>query len=206
MYRPYRKDVLLTIYFTADLHFGHSNIIQHCGRPFCSVEEMDQALLENWNRRVRTNDTIYILGDFMFFCKDPESYLRQLSGKKHLIVGNHDRVWMKKVRVEDHFESVQSMLEISDGTHYLTLCHYPMMTWNRVSHGSYMIYGHIHNNTGGQYWPLLHQMDQALNAGVDVNRFMPVTFEEMVENNRLFRAAHPPRAEQTNSEFCLSTQ
>ena len=47
MYRPYRKDVLLTFYFTADLHFGHSNIIRHCGRPFCSVEEMDQALLEN---------------------------------------------------------------------------------------------------------------------------------------------------------------
>lgn len=113
---------------------------------------------------------------------------------------------MKKVRVEDHFESVQPMLEISDGTHYLTLCHYPMMTWNRVGRGSYMIYGHIHNNTDGSYWPLLHQMDQALNAGVDVNRFMPVTFEEMVENNRLFRAAHPPRAEQTDFEFCLSTQ
>lgn len=85
------------------------------------------------------------------------------------------------MRVEDHFESVQPMLEISDGTHYLTLCHYPMLTWNRVSHGSYMIYGHIHNNTGGSYWSLLHQMDQALNAGVDVNRFMPVTFEEMVK-------------------------
>ena len=69
-----------------------------------------------------------------------------------------------------------------------------------------MIYGHIHNNTGGSYWPLLHQMDQALNAGVDVNRFMPVIFEEMVENNRLFRTAHPPRTEQTDSEFCLSTQ
>ena len=68
-----------------------------------------------------------------------------------------------------------------------------MMTWNRVSHGSYMIQCLIHNNTGGQYWPLLHQMDQALNAGVDVNRFMPVAFEEMVENNRIFRAAHPPQ-------------
>ena len=71
------------VFFTADLHFGHANIIRHCARPFASVEEMDAALLANWRRRVRADDTVYIVGDLMFYCKDPESYLRRLSGKKH---------------------------------------------------------------------------------------------------------------------------
>ena len=95
------------VFFSADLHFGHANIIRHCARPFASVEEMDADLLANWRRRVRADDTVYIVGDLMFYCKDPESYLWQLPGKKHLIVGNHDPVWMKKVPVERYFESVQ---------------------------------------------------------------------------------------------------
>ena len=54
------------LYFTADLHLGHANIIRHCGRPFASVEDMDRCLIDNWNRRVRPEDTVYILGDLMF--------------------------------------------------------------------------------------------------------------------------------------------
>ena len=50
---------------------------------------------------------------------------------------------MKKVSVDSYFESVQPLLECSDGAHRLVLCHYPMMTWNHVAHGSYLIYGHI---------------------------------------------------------------
>ena len=86
------------LYFTADLHLGHANIIRHCGRPFASVEDMDRCLIDNWNRRVRPEDTVYILGDLMFACKDPAAYLTQLAGQKHLIVGNHDSVWMKRLR------------------------------------------------------------------------------------------------------------
>lgn len=151
---------------------------------------MDEALLAKWNDRVRPQDTVYVLGDLMFYCKDPEYYLRRLPGKKHLIVGNHDSVWMKKTDVGRYFASVQSMLECSDGSHRLTFCHYPLMTWNRASHGSYMLYGHIHNNTNAAYWPLLSSMEQALNAGVDVNGFAPVTFVELVKNNQKFRRSN----------------
>ena len=78
------------IHFTSDLHLGHKNIIRLCNRPFSSSEEMDEVLMENWNRKVHRNDTIYILGDLMFRSeKPPEDYLRQLKGKKHLIMGNH---------------------------------------------------------------------------------------------------------------------
>jgi len=53
------------IYFTADQHFGHANIIKLCSRPFSDVHEMDEALIENWNRRVTNGDTIYIIGDLL---------------------------------------------------------------------------------------------------------------------------------------------
>lgn len=85
------------IYFTSDLHLGHANIINHCKRPFSSVDEMDERLISMWNARVQPNDTVYILGDLIFrSAAAPESYLSRLRGKKHLILGNHDSAWTKK--------------------------------------------------------------------------------------------------------------
>jgi calcineurin-like phosphoesterase family protein len=86
------------IYFTADQHFGHFNIIKHCSRPFENSHEMDQLMIARWNERVKANDTVYIVGDLMFRASaHPSTYLDKLNGKKHLIVGNHDRQWMKKL-------------------------------------------------------------------------------------------------------------
>ena len=82
------------------------------------------------------------------------------------------------------------MLEIQIDGRNMTLCHYPMMTWDGAAEGSYLIYGHIHNNTKDSYWPLLSQMENAVNAGVEINGYMPVTFEEMVRSNQVFRAQH----------------
>jgi calcineurin-like phosphoesterase family protein len=58
-----------------------------------------------------------------------------------------------------------------------------MMSWDGVRRGAFHVYGHIHNNTGDFYWPLLCRMANALNAGVDINNYYPVTIEEMIANN-----------------------
>jgi len=132
------------IYYTSDQHFGHSNILKHTGRPFVSTEEMDAELIRNWNAKVHCNDTIYILGD-MFFRNNvsAEKYLHQLKGIKHLIIGNHDKDWMKRTNLSDYFVSVQFMAEINDGGYKITLCHYPMMSWNGCNKGAFHIHGHI---------------------------------------------------------------
>ena len=52
---------------------------------------------------------------------------------------------------------------------------------------AYMIYGHIHNNTNADYWPLIASRNQMLNAGVDINGFAPVTLHEMIKNNQRFK-------------------
>lgn len=112
-------------YFTSDLHLGHRNIIRLCNRPFATIEEMDETLIRNWNAKVTNGDTVYILGDLLFRNEKPaEEYLKQLKGKKHLIIGNHDRDWVKKCNLEDFFESVNNLHFISDGKRQMTLCHY----------------------------------------------------------------------------------
>ena len=149
---------------------------------------MDEYLLEQWNNCVDVNDIIYALGDLFFRnTVSADDYLSRLCGKKHLIKGNHDKDWMKKTDLEKYFQSISSTLEISNGSHKITLCHYPMMTWNGVAKGSFHIYAHIHNNTDAAYFQLLKLMPNALNAGVDINYFRPVNFAELVKNNQEFK-------------------
>lgn len=175
------------IFFTPDLHLGHENCIRLCNRPFSSIEEMDETLIENWNHKVTGKDTVYILGDLIYRSqKPPEEYLRRLRGKKHLILGNHDRGWIRSCQMERFFESVNNLLYVADGKRQYTLCHYPMMSWPHIMR-CYMVFGHIHGNTDADYWPLIQGNERMLNAGVDVNHFEPVTFEEMEANNLLYK-------------------
>jgi len=173
-------------YYIADTHFGHENILKLCERPFSSVREMDEALVAAWNQRVTGNDTVFILGDLFYRCEDPESILQQLKGRKRLIIGNHDTSWMDKVDLKKYFISVDNFLEISDGVRAITLCHYPLLTWKHKLR-SFMVHGHIHNDTTSDYFPLIAIRERVLNAGVDINGFRPVTFEELMENNRIFK-------------------
>lgn len=148
--------------------------------------------LKEMTAKVTNGDTVYILGDLLFRNEKPaEEYLKQLKGKKHLIIGNHDRDWVKKCNLKDFFESVNNLHFISDGKRQMTLCHYPMMSWPHMTR-CYMVFGHIHGNTDADYWPLIRENDLMLNAGADVNGFAPVTFEEMQENNYRHKAGWNP--------------
>ncbi len=179
------------IYFTADLHLGHASILKLASRPFSSVEEMDERLIANWNERVKGNDTVYIVGDLLYKAKDPEGYLSRLKGKKILVRGNHDG-FLANVERGRYFKEVASYMEENIGGKPITLCHYPMLEWKGSRRGEacarlgYLIHGHIHNRIEEGYVPLF-TMPHALNAGVDINGFAPVTFEELVENNARFK-------------------
>ncbi|MHB1485325.1 MAG: metallophosphoesterase [Saccharofermentanales bacterium] len=176
------------IYFTSDLHLGHANIIKLCNRPFSDLDEMNETLISNWNSRVTNGDKVYIVGDLIFRSSiRPETYLDRLKGKKHLILGNHDKSWINKIDTSKYFISVGNMQSIGDGKRKIILCHYPMMSWESMSKPSYLIFGHMHNNTKANYWELLKSMPCALNAGVEINNYVPVSFDELVVNNGLFR-------------------
>lgn len=176
-------------FYTADTHFGHENILKLCNRPFATIEEMNEALIEKWNAKVSGADTVYIVGDMFFRCADPAAVLNRLKGKKILIIGNHDSSWMDKVDLSQYFVDVADLKVITNGRYAITLCHYPLLTWKHQQK-SYMIHGHIHGDTSDDFFPLICARERVLNAGMDVNDFVPVTFEELLENNRRFKAAY----------------
>ncbi|MDR1538550.1 MAG: hypothetical protein LBU32_11260 [Clostridiales bacterium] len=101
-----------------------------------------------------------------------------------MIVGNHDSAWMKKVALSQYFQSIEKLKDFSNGKYKITLCHYPMMSFE----GKYLIQGHIHNNKNDTYWKLLREMDNALNASVEINGYAPVTFAELIANNQAVKA------------------
>ena len=179
------------ILFASDLHFGHKNIVDLCKRPFVDVDEMDAVLIERWNRKVKKNDIVYLIGDVVWDKKKVAYYMEQLSGKKILVAGNHDSTWIKREECQKYFEEIVLYLEVHLNGHPITMCHYPMLEWRSSREESkrklgYLIHGHIHNRIADEYRQLFLQFN-ALNAGVDVNDFAPVTFDELVENNFQFK-------------------
>lgn len=105
------------IFFISDTHFGHANIIRFCNRPFGTIEEMDEALVANWNGKVGGNDTVYFLGDLFFRASIDRvrDILGRLKGRKHLIIGNHDSSWMTKELGDKYFVEIANYLDISNG-------------------------------------------------------------------------------------------
>lgn len=159
------------IFFTSDTHFGHTNIIKYCDRPFSNVQEMDEFLITEWNKVVRPNDTIYHLGDFCF-SKNPDSILCRLNGKKHLIIGNHDN---QKTIDSVFWESVGHYKEISFEKQFIVLCHYAMKVWNKSHRGAWHLYGHSHGTLPED--PFSFSFD----AGVDCHDYKPISFEQIKE-------------------------
>ena len=187
-------------YFIADTHFGHENILKLANRPFASVVEMDETLINNWNARVKKRaDTVYILGDFVWEKADPVKYLSRLNGKKILVTGNHDEKWLKKIDVSNFFKKSMPYLETELSGKKFTLCHYPMLEWKASRKmGSKKLGWHIHGHIHGKFKPEYESLflsPHALNAGVDVNGFAPVTFDELVKNNETHKLKNLPSLE-----------
>lgn len=173
--------------YISDLHFGHRNVIGFDHRPFASVGEMDYVLIKLWNGRVQKDDDVYIVGDFVHHNEKPaEWYLRQLKGRKHLVIGNHDGKLLKDDKVMSYFDSVDKMMHIEDSGRQICLCHFPIMEWNGFYRGHWHIYGHIHNRLDDTYH-FMKTRENALNAGCMINNYTPASFNELVRNNLAFK-------------------
>lgn len=168
----------MNIYFTSDPHFHHKRLAEL--RGFASVEEMNEALIDNWNTTVLPKDEIYVLGD-LFFCgvSLSQDILSRLNGRKHWVFGNHDKALRKNPAILSEFVSAQDLKEIKvndeeaqGGAQRIVLCHFPMLTWNRSHFGSWMLHGHSH---GTLNYP--HPM-RIMDVGVDPNGMRPVSYHK----------------------------
>ena len=125
-------------YYIADMHLGHKNVLKFDSRPFESVEEMNKTLIANWNAKVTDEDDVWLLGDFCYRSdKDPSFYLKKLKGRKHLIIGNHDKATVKSASALKYFESVERLQHVKDRNHTVIVCHFPLATWNAIRRVSF---------------------------------------------------------------------
>lgn len=180
------------IFYTADLHFGHKNVISFDNRPFEDVKSMDRTLIQLWNSRVSKEDHVYILGDFAYRNeKDEAWYLKQLNGHKYLIIGNHDKRLLQNEAAMRYFEGVDKMMHISDNGTQICLCHFPLAEWNGFYKGHTHIYGHIHNKEDAT-WAFMQTRANAYNAGCMLHNYMPATLKELIRKKEGFTKIGQP--------------
>ena len=182
------------IFFISDTHFGHANMLKFTNydgtlmRPFNSVEEVDELMIENWNNVVKPNDRIYHLGDVCYHCGNRDQIMSRLNGKKVLIKGNHDRDqlgWYMK-----YFDDIRGTVHI-DGNYLLS--HFPI---HPDSKGRFVrgLHGHIHSQTVIKREPYVVDYGDIMeikyaakpdpwyrNCCVEVNNYTPVPFELIKE-------------------------
>lgn len=178
------------VFFVSDLHFGHKNIIKFCNRPWETVEEMDKALIDNWNSVVRKNDIVFDLGDFAFAPdKRWKEILSQLNGKHYLILGNHDRVKWPGDSIMSLFAGVYTQLFIKIDNRGIYLSHCPLLCYDGVYRNNenvvWALSGHVHiqksENLGKDFERLHYMLPTQYDVGVDFNNYRPISFEEVSE-------------------------
>ncbi|MEN3234047.1 MULTISPECIES: metallophosphoesterase family protein [Methylobacterium] len=158
------------VWLVGDTHFGHAGSIGHSGRPFRNVAEMDRLLIEAWVSCVRPTDTVIHLGDFEWG-HTPErtaQIFAALPGKKHLVVGNHDRPRVTSLA----WESVQERLTIHAAGRKVVADHYPLRAWPGSFHGALHVHGHTHGTLPGT--------SQSADVGVDVWGYRPARLEDVI--------------------------
>lgn len=183
----------MSVYFTSDLHFGHANIIKYCDRPFSSLEEMNNALIQGWNEVVNPEDTIYCLGDFSLSFNIAKEVTPILNGRKILVPGNHDKCF-PRFSAEKNERLVQQYKEIGwtevtgvrAETEEFTLSHFPYRDFSSDSRrfekfrpmdtdkDRWLLHGHTHDNKSYTGPRMIH-------VGVDAWNYRPVGLDKLLE-------------------------
>lgn len=158
----------MTVFFTADTHFGDHRTINIHKRPFATVGAMDEALIERWNAIVGPADDVWHLGDVARRGADVRGLLDRLHGRKYLVRGNND----PDATAAAAWTSVQDYAELELDGRKLILCHYPFRSWNGQARGAINLHGHSH----GRLKPLPRQFD----VGVDARDFAPVRLDRLL--------------------------
>ena len=171
------------IWFTSDLHLSHKQEFLWGPRGFKDQHEMNEALVENWNKVVKPDDIVYNLGDMAL--TDPEDalkYLLRLNGKHYWIYGNHDTT--KKINY--FLDEVPNLYDIGyawvikENKYSFYLSHYPTLTTNfddkKFSQHVINLHGHTHQRTN---WLQLENPFM-YHVGVDSHNCIPVHIDEVI--------------------------
>ena len=203
-------------FYISDLHIGHENILRFDNRPFADVNEMNNKLIENWNARVRSDDTVYILGDFIW-AKESEwpSIVGSLAGNKVLIRGNHDPKQFSAA-TRRMFQEITDLKEIKDSGKHVVMCHYPIPFFRAgFAPTAFMLYGHVHQTIEYEYIAKLRREVKANATGygtpngnfINVGCMMPYmdytprTLDEIIEGDARYHEENPDAGNHRHARF-----
>lgn len=160
------------IYFTADEHYGHRNIIEFCKRPFQNIDDMTDGLIARHNSRVGEGDTVYHLGD-MFWRSFPDaiSVMGRLNGTHHYVWGNHEEVFEGNSSLADRFKTIGGPRLIKVGKQKIWIAHFAHRVWPKSGGGSWHLWGHSHNE--------LPPFGLSFDVGVDCWDYYPVSINQI---------------------------
>ena len=195
-------------YFISDIHAGHENCIAFDSRPFKSVLEMNQTLINNCNKVVKNSDDLYILGDVAMKPQIAIEFLKKLNGKKHLILGNHDKEQI--IRDANVCEEITPYKRIVISNSYLNefsphgsivvcMSHYPMLDWDKKMRGSVHLFGHVHTNDCIYFdnnQPLvfpLKELKNAYNVFCGYQGYTPLRLDQILRLNGYYPDAYKPQ-------------
>jgi len=171
---------------TADHHWGHRNIIQYCNRPFDNEDHMDQEMRERWNSVVRPNDHVYHLGDFTLGIR-AWWYAEQLNGIIHVIPGGHDKRWIRYNEYDPAKIIIEPpLLTVSLEGRRITMCHYPLRSWEQSHYGAHHFHGHCHGTIGvmdpsdDRQLPPGQKRGKRIDVGVDNWSFYPMRVSDLL--------------------------
>lgn len=163
------------LYFTSDTHWFHANIVKHCHRPFDSVAEMNEVLIQAWNDKVPKNGVVFHCGDLSFGRpEDTVKIMNRLNGTKYLIKGNHDKNFNNKLKKCFGWIKEKYVLKLDDGNR-IVLSHCPFLTWDGSHRGTYHVHGHCHGT-------LKLEKTTRMDVGVDTREdFAPYSYQEVID-------------------------
>ena len=161
----------MNYWWASDYHFSHANIITYCNRPFKTVEEMNETIIKRHNERVKPEDTVFFLGDFIFKggkeggVEKYRLFEKRLNGKFIFIRGNHDN--------NNSLRTIITKMYIYYGAQNICMTHRPEDADPTVSLN---LCGHVHERYKVKR---LTEDSLIVNLSVDVWNYYPVTFSEI---------------------------
>ena len=174
----------MNVFFTSDTHFGHGNIIKYSNRPFRDADQMNEALIANWNAIVKPDDTVWHLGDFAFMQASQFKAMHwRLNGNIHIVLGNHDKLLTQNrndILRQGKIKSIQNYAELKvddakGNGRFIVLFHYGQRVWNKSHHGSIHLYGHSH----GSLPPHGLSVDVGVDCKEITEEYRPVSLDEV---------------------------
>jgi len=186
----------MKLLFTGDQHFKHKRILGYANRPFADAEEMDAELIKRWNEVVDPDDKVFHLGDFIFGKPiDAAKYFAQLNGQIHVLANHwhHDRRWLPAnvgpsnvyISKSGHQVMILPPMVVLEFKEFgkdryplaLTLCHYPLLVWDRKHYGAIHAFAHSHGKTEGEPGSIDVGIDNAYKL---FGEYRPFSLEEIL--------------------------